>query len=112
MNRDKTDQEFVLYVREFTLTPGPRLEDDGNFSGEEFRKRYLLPRYLEAVKNGGYLLVILEGTKGYASSFLEEAFGGLVREGLKRKDLKDHLRIRTEDRPWYKPEIYSYIAEA
>jgi len=107
-----TEQEITLHVREFTTTPGPRFKDDGRYSGEEFRENYLLPRYLEAVDSGACLHVILEATKGYASSFLEEAFGGLVRKGYKKSDIKKHLIIHSSDRPWYKPEIYSYIDEA
>lgn len=106
------DQELTLHVREFTLYPGPRFREDGDYSGEEFRDEYLLPKYLDAVKNKVCLYVILEGTKGYASSFLEEAFGGLVRKGQNKKDLKKYLKVHSPDRRWYEEEVYSYIDEA
>ena len=32
--------------------------------------------------------------RGYPSSFIEEAFGGLVREGLEIENLKSQLEIR------------------
>lgn len=109
MSNNMIDQGLTLRVRDFTLYPGPRLKEDGDYSGEEFRDKYLLPKYREAVKNKVYLHVILEGTKGYASSFLEEAFGGLVRKGQKKKELKKYLKIHSPDRLWYEQEVYSYI---
>ena len=109
MGNSTIDQELTIYVRNFTLTPGPRLAEDGEHSGEEFREKHLLPKYREAVKKGVGLHVVLEGTKGYASSFLEEAFGGLVRRGCKKKEVNKYLEVHSSDRPWYKPEIYSYI---
>lgn len=105
-------QGLTLRVREFTLYPGPRLIEDGEYSGEEFRDEYLLPKYREAVENKVCLHVILEGTKGYASSFLEEAFGGLVRKGENKKELKKHLKVHSPDRIWYEQEVYGYINEA
>ena len=107
-----TNQDMTLYVRDFTLTPGPRLEEDGKYSGEEFREKYLLPKFREAVKMSVPLNVNLEETKGYASSFLEEAFGGLIRKGCKKKEVKKYLRVHSIDRPWYVPEVYRYIDEA
>ncbi len=112
MNSGIHDQEFILYVRDFTRTPGPRLKEDGKYSGEEFQEDHLLPRYLEAVNKGVRLYVVLEETMGYASSFLEEAFGGLIRRGFKKKEVKEHLKVRSIDRPWYESEVYSYIDEA
>ncbi|MCY4674796.1 MAG: STAS-like domain-containing protein [Bacteroidetes bacterium] len=109
MSNSTIDRGITIYVRKFTLTPGPRLREDGAYSGEEFRERHLLPKYREAVKKGVALHVVLEGTKGYASSFLEEAFGGLVRKGCKKKEVSKYLKVHSSDRPWYEPEVYSYI---
>ena len=109
MSNSTIDQEFILRVRDFTLYPGPRLKEDGAFSGEEFRDEHLLPEYRKAVEKKVRLCVVLEGTKGYASSFLEEAFGGLVRGGHEKEKVKRYLKILSPDRPWYEKEIYSYI---
>jgi len=112
MSSPATKQEFTLHVCEFTTTPGPRFKEDGHHSGEEFREDYLLPKYRKAVNNGECLHVVLKETKGYATSFLEEAFGGLVRTGYKKSDIRKHLKIHSSDRPWYESEIYGYIDEA
>ena len=106
------NQDFVIYVLDFTDTPGPRMQEDGEYSGEEFRDRYLVPGFRDAVKEGTCLTVVLDGTMGYASCFLEEAFGGLVRAGHSRQKLRDHLKVVSRDRPWYEPEVKHYISEA
>ena len=85
---------------------------DGKHSGEEFRDDILLPKFEEVVKANGRLIVVLDGTKGYASSFLEEAFGGLVRARNNQQEVKDHLEIESKERPWYESEVEEYIAEA
>lgn len=62
-------------ARDFSRTPGGRYERDGVCSAEAFRREHLDP----AVARGGAVTVDLDGALGFGSSFLEEAFGGLVR---------------------------------
>ena len=62
--------------RDFSPVPAGRRKEDGPFSGESFRERFLT----DAIRNNVKVTVDLSGTEGYGSSFLEEAFGGLVRE--------------------------------
>lgn len=89
--------------RDFSRTPGGRLISDGPDSGELFRDRMLIPALRLAVQAGGKVRVILDGPRGYLSSFIEEAFGGLVRVGLFNPfQLKQHLEIIAND-PFYEP---------
>ena len=106
-----------VHVRKFSQTPGPRHKGDGPDSGQAFREEVLFPKFMEAREKGGHLVIVLDGTAGYGSSFLEEAFGGLVRavrdkEGMSVNDVKRILEIKTVNRPWYKPEIADYIERA
>jgi hypothetical protein len=61
---------------EFSRFPGGRFRADGPHSGEEFRDDFLAPR----LRACDHLSVVLDGVAGLPSSFLEEAFGGLVRK--------------------------------
>lgn len=70
----------IKIAKDFTTTPGARTYDDGPKSGQEFYEKVLRERYIEAVKNGGKLRIDLDGTDGYASSFLNEAFSRLGNE--------------------------------
>lgn len=99
----------MIYVRDYTEFPGPRFAKLGPSSGEEFRDTILIPQ-LEAAD--GEISVNLDGTMGYGSSFLEEAFGGLIRKGVSpelAKKLSSNL-ISEED-PSLIIEIQSYIAD-
>tara|TARA_B100000378_G_scaffold277841_1_gene279179 strand:- start:1768 stop:2091 length:324 start_codon:yes stop_codon:yes gene_type:complete len=59
---------------EFAKTPGWRTYADGPKSGQEFYDELLKDRYEEALRNDVKLKVILDGSNGYTTSFLNEAF--------------------------------------
>ena len=67
-----SDEKIINIARDFSKTPAGRYLTDGPFSGEHFRESVLLP----ALQTHELLKVDLDGTLGYGSSFLEEAFGG------------------------------------
>lgn len=100
----------TIYVKDFTEFPGPRYISLGPNSGEEFRLKYLIPAINEY---GSSIAVDLDGTMGYGSSFLEESFGGLVREGVSDSIVIEMLDkiISTED-PSLLEEISTYIHDA
>lgn len=99
----------VNIATEFSRFPGGRHETDGPYSGEGFLKQLLLP----ALEKDGQVKIILDGTMGYGSSFLEEAFGGLVR--LKRwslSDLTQKIQFVSQEDPYLIDEIYGYMRDA
>lgn len=61
---------------EFGQLTGPRLARHGSCSGEALRIK--IAEKLKTI-GSGKLTVILDDVHGYGSSFLEEAFAGLVR---------------------------------
>jgi len=95
---------FVLRVIEFTATPGPRYRSEGKYSGQEFREEFLEPRYKKARSEGKTLIVDLDGTAGYASSFLEESFGGLARI-YPMEEVLETIQVKSDTRPWYVEEV-------
>lgn len=91
--------------RDYTILPGGRYKKYGPFSGEDFRDSILAP----ALRENSKVIVYLDGVKTYMSSFLEEAFGGLIRERKFRyDDLKAQLIVKARE-PKY--AIYVKIAE-
>lgn len=70
----------TIRVADHAPSPGGRYIKDGEFSGEWFRNEFLVPALRNAVAGDDTLTVELDGTSGYGSSFLEEAFGGLIRK--------------------------------
>jgi hypothetical protein len=109
-----TEQVIKIAV-DFTRYPGPRNVEDGPKSGEEFRETMLAPRLSDAVKVGDRLVVVLDGARGLTTSFLEEAFGGLVRlKGFTQAQLERGLVIRIDDPKlkFWDGLIRSYIQKA
>ncbi len=100
----------INIAKDFSETPLGRYVTDGKFSGERFRDEFLVP----ALKVGP-LTVEIDDTEGYGSSFLEEAFGGLVRKRhFSADELKNRLRIKSSSPAFgvYEGLIWRYIAEA
>jgi len=92
--------------KDFSRTPGARHKSDGPFSGEEFREKFL-EKHFEDKNDSSPLRIILDGTEGYATSFLEEAFGGLARKYTKKR-CKKRLDFVSEDKLLI-DEINDYI---
>lgn len=105
------EQLTIRIARDFTQTPGSRHKDEGAFSGEEFLNNILLTKFEQAESDGTSLQIDLDGTEGYATSFLEEAFGGLARKFGSKRVLKT-LEFKSDDEPLLIEEIKSYIKEA
>ena len=78
---------MVLYInigREFSPMPIGRFRTHGDTSGQAFRENILYPKICEAIKNKDTLEADPKGMVILNAVFLEESFGGLVREhGMK-----------------------------
>lgn len=100
-----------IYVKDFSPFPGPRKETVGPNSGERFRDEVLYKAIIENPDEE--ICVILDGTAGYGSSFLEESFGGLVRLGVSENKMMEVVRnlVSRED-PSLIEEIAEYVNEA
>lgn len=95
----------IHIAEDFSRAPAGRCRNDGPRSGEAFRQEHLAPALKEADK----VVVHLDGVEGYGSSFLEEAFGGLVRvDGFTGENLRRSLILKTDDDA-LKYEIREYI---
>ncbi|MFR9498211.1 MAG: STAS-like domain-containing protein [Rikenellaceae bacterium] len=88
----------IRVLTDFSEYPGPRYIAQGKSSGEMFYYEKLNPSFAESVKSGDKLTVVLDGTAGYASSFLDEAFGNLVYD-FTLDVVKKHIGIISNDEP-------------
>ena len=59
----------IVIAEDFSPYPAGRFPEDGNYNGEKFRKKYLVP----ALQNYDKVEVVFDGVAGFGSSFLEEA---------------------------------------
>ena len=100
-------EKTITVATDFSRTPGGRYIIDGPFSGEDFRKKFLEPHFCEG---GGtaHVTVLLDGVVGYATSFLEEAFGGLARI-FGSTAVKQRLTVVSHVDPSLAEEVAEYI---
>ncbi|WP_278069861.1 STAS-like domain-containing protein [Brevundimonas sanguinis] len=98
----------VSVARDFSKTPGPRYIRQGKWSGEKFRELLV-----QRIKKFGAVVVDLDGTRGYGSSFLDEAFGGLIREGyMTKNEFPLKVAIVSDEDPSYKIEALEAVQKA
>jgi hypothetical protein len=97
----------IHIARDFTSTPGARYKKDGEFSGEEFREKFL-EKHFENKSSTEIIKINFDGAAGYATSFLEETFGGLARKYGIEICLERLEFVSTED-PYVKTEVAEYI---
>jgi hypothetical protein len=102
--------KIIFIAKDYSETPAGRYLTDGNYSGQRFRDEFLCPALND--KNNETVEVNLDDTLGFGSSFLEEAFGGLIREhNMDLSDLKKRIII-TSSRPLYKNRVWQYLEDA
>lgn len=102
-------ERLIVVVDEFSSRPYGRYAKDGDYNGSKFRDRILLP----ALKDSDHVTVDLTGYNLYGRSFIDEAFGGLVREGgYSLSQLKERLSIVHRDVPPVVALAWSRISAA
>ena len=102
----------IIIAKDFSDTVGGRYREEGDFSGEEFREELLKPKFEEAVASNQTLLIDFDGGYGYPTSFLEEAFGGLIRDGFDKNLVLKTLDFESDDNPKIIERTRNYILEA
>lgn len=101
------DHRTINIASDFSRYPAGRHLGDGPYSGERFRKEFLVP----VLKTGQRVKIKFDGARGYGSSFLEEAFGGLVREGFPPQEIINAFELDSSDESLIE-EVKEYIADA
>ena len=97
-------------MKDFHPLPHGRYAEDGEGNGQAFRDRFLVP----ALKEGQALVIDLDGAPGYPSSFLEEAFGGLVRAGYRPDEIRKLLSFKFSQLGFdrYERRIWDHVDRA
>jgi hypothetical protein len=104
---------IILFVKSFSVTPGSRYKEEGKraHSGEEFRESILEPQFELAEKSNAKIILNLDGTIGYGTSWLEEVFGGIARKYGKDRVLKT-IELISNEEPYLIDDIKQYIKDA
>lgn len=93
-------QNLIIIIADYSNSPGPRYCYQGDDSGEDYYHKVLNNKFKIALESKKNLEINLDGPDGYASSFLDEAFGNLVFDfGL--DNIKKYIKvISTEEPEW------------
>ncbi|MGN6396901.1 MAG: STAS-like domain-containing protein [Mucilaginibacter sp.] len=94
----------ISIFKDFSEFPGLRNCDISENSGEDFYHKKLNAAFKNAIDHSETLIVDLDNTAGYASSFLDQAFGSLVYDfGL--NEVKKRISLISEQEPHWKEMI-------
>lgn len=93
-----------ISIKDFSEYPGLRHCSISEKSGEEFYHSILNNSFKEAYEKNEKLIINIDGTAGYASSFLDEAFGNLVFDFSLDK-IKKNIEIISNEEPHWKNMI-------
>lgn len=94
----------ISVLDNFSEFPALRHCNISDESGEKFYHKVLNKAFKEAYDNNEKLTVNLDATAGYASSFLDEAFGNLVFD-FTLDVVKSKIEIISEQEPHWKEMI-------
>lgn len=112
MAKDIKNMKILYIGQQFSDDPAGRYYTDGDGNGEEFREEILKPLF---ALNKVITINIDKNVEGYGSSFLVEAFGGLVKHGYYKKDYINRnliIEYSDPDFKFYEKKIKQYIQEA
>ncbi|MGM0769960.1 MAG: STAS-like domain-containing protein [Pseudomonadota bacterium] len=100
----------IKVTEQFSKSPFGRYHPtDGPNSGQRFRDEFLAP----ALKEGEPVVVDLSGYNRYGPSFIDEAFGGLIRKsGIDYKTIENLLTIQHDQDEYYVALAWSRIKKA
>lgn len=101
-------QATIDIPNDFSRYPAGRYISDGPYNGTKFRDDFLI----EPLKSHRHTVLMFDGARGYGSSFLEEAFGGLVRLGFNKAQILETFEFISNSDPTLPNEIIDYINDA
>lgn len=94
----------INIANDFSDAPGARYRKDGPFSGEQFFSDFLDKQFEDVRNNKSKLIIELDGTWGYATSFLSEAFG-LLSDKYGSEEVFEIIVLTSDE----DPELIEYI---
>lgn len=105
------NKKIIVIASQFSVYPGGRVDDDGPHNGTKFRTQFIIPALECAIQNDDSVTIDFDGTRGYGSSFLDEAFGGLIRLGYNKDQILKYIKFKSS-RQSVVAEVMQYINKA
>ncbi|MBK6292833.1 MAG: STAS-like domain-containing protein [Ignavibacteria bacterium] len=100
----------IVKAADSSINPGLRYRWQSTYSGQEFFEDVLRQIADECKSIGDRLIVDLDGTRGYSSSFIDEIFGQLVVE-FGYEWVIGNVETLTQSRPWLAEEAVAAMKD-
>lgn len=100
----------INVANDFSIIPSGRQKSDGSATGQHFYE--ILVDALSKLSKDEQLAINFDGVLTAGSSFLDEAFAGLVRNGvITKKDFHKTIIIIANEHPEIKEKISKYVKD-
>lgn len=92
-----------IRIADWTVNPGLQHRWQGRFSAQEYIETSLQSQILHARDNKLKVIIDLDGTRGYAISFIESVFGTITDLAGIEWALAN-VQVKSDERPWLADE--------
>lgn len=101
--------QLINVARDFSPNPIGRYRWQARFSGEAFREDLLVP----TLQRADMIAIVLDGTSGLSTGFLDEAFAGLIRERiLSPSEFHRRVSFVANEDPYVLEDIKAFVEDA
>ncbi len=90
-------KHIFIIAKDFSSCPGGRAISTGDYSAELLYTKHLKPLFRKIVDANHLLLIDLDGTQGYAISFLDEVFGRFTTDFTQKE--MSLLKVKSNEDP-------------
>jgi hypothetical protein len=104
----------IIRVADFSKLPGARHRTDGDYSADEFYEDYIetpLKEIVASKKPKNLLLIDLDGTLGYASSFVSQLAVRTLEACSDKRKLKKVIKIKSDEDPSQREGFWNEIKQ-
>lgn len=101
--------QVVIRVANFSKLPGSRHREDGDYSADEFFEDYVKDPLEKIIntKSSASLLIDLDGTLGYASSFVSQLAVRVSEICSNKRKIKKLITIKSDEDPSQKEGFWN-----
>lgn len=101
----------INVANDFSIIPSGRQKSDGSATGQHFYE--ILVDAISKLENSERLAINFDGVLTAGSSFLDEAFAGLIRNKvMTQKEFHKTIVIIANEHPEIKEKISKYVKDA
>ena len=107
---------YLKIAKDFSQYPGSRSRKNSDNSAEQLYEEILKPSIQKCIEKDEILTIDLDGSSGYASSFIDEAFGRIIidfycKDYDYENSFNSRIKIISNEEPYLIQDIIKSINE-